>query len=511
MRSDPVLVTGATGYVGGRLVPQLLDAGYRVRVVGRSLDKLQSRPWSTNPNTEMVVADALNYESVEKAARDCWAAFYLVHSMNPRNKDFAEADRKAAHNMAKAAAKNRLERIVYLGGLGVEESSLSKHLKSRTEVARIFKAGSVPTTFLRAAMILGSGSASFEILRYLVERLPVMITPRWVRNPVQPIAIRNVLHYLQGCLEHDETIGQTFDIGGPDVLTYRALMDIYAQEAGLAKRWILPVPVLTPRLSSYWIHLVTPVPSYIARPLAEGLSNPVVCHENRIQSIIPQKLIGCRETIRLALGRVKEQCIDTCWTDAGPIPVAEWLHCGDAPYAGGNIMESGYRIVLEAKPEEVWKPIERIGGKKGWYAANYLWVLRGILDRFVGGIGLKRGRRHPTQLNTGDVVDFFRVLKAEPPRHLQLFAEMKFPGEATLEFRIRPITPGRTELQQHSRYLPKGLAGLLYWYVMYPFHQWVFKGMLEGIAKAVRKPIVQGPDRVAPRIPHVCYFDPRNP
>lgn len=511
MRSDPVLVTGATGYVGGRLVPQLLDAGYRVRVVGRSLDKLQSRPWSTNPNTEMVVADALNYESVEKAARDCWAAFYLVHSMNPRNKDFAEADRKAAHNMAKAAAKNRLERIVYLGGLGVEESSLSKHLKSRTEVARIFKAGSVPTTFLRAAMILGSGSASFEILRYLVERLPVMITPRWVRNPVQPIAIRNVLHYLQGCLEHDETLGQTFDIGGPDVLTYRALMDIYAQEAGLAKRWILPVPVLTPRLSSYWIHLVTPVPSYIARPLAEGLSNPVVCHENRIQSIIPQKLIGCRETIRLALGRVKEQCIDTCWTDAGPIPVAEWLHCGDAPYAGGNIMESGYRIVLEAKPEEVWKPIERIGGKKGWYAANYLWVLRGILDRFVGGIGLKRGRRHPTQLNTGDVVDFFRVLKAEPPRHLQLFAEMKFPGEATLEFRIHPITPGRTELQQHSRYLPKGLAGLLYWYVMYPFHQWVFKGMLEGIAKAVRKPIVQGPDRFAPRIPHVCYFDPRNP
>jgi len=511
MRSEPVLVTGATGYVGGRLVPQLLESGYRVRVLGRSLTKIQSRPWSTDSNIEMAEADALDYESVARAARGCWAAFYLVHSMNPRNKDFAEADRKAAHNMAKAAATNGLERLIYLGGLGVEDSSLSKHLKSRTEVARIFKAGSVPTTFLRAAMILGSGSASFEILRYLVERLPVMITPRWVHNPVQPIAIRNVLHYLQGCLEHDETLGQTFDIGGPDVLTYRALMDLYAQEAGLAKRWVIPVPVLTPRLSSYWIHLVTPVPSYIARPLAEGLSNPVVCQENRIQTIIPQKLIGCRETIRLALGRVQKQCVDTCWTDAGPIRVPEWLHCGDAPYAGGTIMESGYRIILEANPEEVWEPIERIGGKRGWYAADFLWALRGALDRFVGGIGLRRGRRHPTELNTGDAVDFFRVLKAEPPRHLQLFAEMKFPGEATLEFRIHPIKHGRTELQQHSRYLPKGLAGLLYWYTLYPFHQWVFKGMLEGIAKAVGKPVVQGPDRFAPRLPHVCYFDPRSP
>jgi len=459
----------------------------------------------------MAQFDAVDYESVINAARGCWAAFYLIHSMNPRNKDFAEADRRAAKNMAKAAAKHNLERIIYLGGLGVEGSSLSKHLKSRSEVARILKAGSVPTTFLRAAMILGSGSASFEILRYLVERLPVMITPRWVNNQVQPIAIRNVLNYLQGCLEHEDTLGQTLDIGGTDVLTYRELMDIYAQEAGLAKRWIIPVPLLTPRLSSYWIHLVTPVPSFIARPLAEGLSNPVVCQENRIRSIIPQDLLSCRETIWLALGRIRQQCIDTCWTDAGAIPIPEWLHCGDAPYAGGNIMESGYRVVLKATPEEVWKSIAKIGGRTGWYAADFLWRLRGAFDRLVGGVGLRRGRRHPTELQTGDAVDFFRVLKVEQPKNLQLLAEMKFPGEATLEFRIHPIKNDRTELQQHSRYLPKGLSGLIYWYILYPFHQSVFKGMLKGIAKASGKPIAQGPDRFAPRLPQVCDIDPRNP
>jgi uncharacterized protein YbjT (DUF2867 family) len=315
MRSQPVLVTGSTGYVGGRLVPQLLSSGHRVRVLGRSLAKIQSRPWAANPLLEMAQADALDLESLEKAARGCWAAFYLVHSMSARHKDFAEADRKAAVNMAKAASEAGMERIIYLGGLGEETDSLSEHLKSRTEVARILQSGKVPTTFLRAAMILGSGSASFEILRYLAERLPVMITPRWVRNPVQPIAIRNVLNYLQGCLENAETTGATFDIGGPDVLTYHRLLELYAEEAGLARRWIIPVPFLTPRLSSLWIHLVTPVPAYIARPLTEGLRNPVVCREDRIRSLISQNLMGCRETIRLALGRIRNQCVETCWTD----------------------------------------------------------------------------------------------------------------------------------------------------------------------------------------------------
>jgi uncharacterized protein YbjT (DUF2867 family) len=510
MYPEPILVTGATGYVGGRLVPQLLASGYRVRVVGRSLNKLQSRPWAKDPNIEMAQADMLDYDSLAAAVQGCWAAFYLVHSMNPRHKDFAEADRKAARNMANAAAKAGLNRMIYLGGLGNEKRELSKHLKSRFEVAHILKSGTVPLTFLRAAMILGSGSASFEILRYLVEHLPVMITPRWVRNPVQPIAIRNVLNYLQGCLEHDETVGHTFDIGGRDVLTYQRLFEIYAEEAGLKKRWIIGVPLFTPHLSSYWIHLVTPVPSYIARPLAEGLSTPVVCQENRIQAIIPQDLLSCRETIRLALGRVKQQCVDTCWTDAGAIPVPEWLHCGDAPYAGGDILESGYRMILSATPEEVWDPISKIGDQKGWYFADFLWIIRGILDRMVGGVGLRRGRRHPTELRVGDALDFFRVLDADPPHRLQLLAEMRLPGEATLEFRVHRLEGHRTELQQLSRFVPKGLFGLLYWYMFYPFHQWVFKGMLKGIARAVMQPILEGPDRYAPRRPQVCAVDPRS-
>jgi uncharacterized protein YbjT (DUF2867 family) len=457
----------------------------------------------------MARADVLDLESLKKAAKGCWAAIYLVHSMGPGHKDFAAADRKAAVNMAKTASEEGVERNIYLGGLGEESASLSKHLKSRIEVARILQSGRVPTTFLRAAMILGSGSASFEILRYLAERLPVMITPRWVKNPVQPIAIRNVLNYLQGCLENAETTGGTFDIGGPDVLTYQRLLEIYAEEAGLAKRWIIPVPVLTPRVSSLWIHLITPVPSYIARPLTEGLQNPVVCREDRIRALIPQELMTCRDTIRLALGRIRNQCVETCWTDAGQPSIPEWINCRDASYSGGDILESGYRIVLDATPEDVWKPIVRIGGKTGWYSANALWFLRGLIDRLAGGIGLRRGRRDPARLYAGDSVDFFRVLEVEEGRHLHLLAEMKFPGEASLEFRLHPMKDGRTELQQLSRYVPKGLSGLLYWYLLYPFHEWVFRGMLKGIARAVGRPVIQGPDRFAPRRHHVCHFDPR--
>ncbi len=498
-KQKPILVTGATGYVGGRLVPLLLESGYRIRAMGRSLEKLEARPWAGHDNVELVKGDVFDPESLINAAGGCWAAFYLVHSMNTREKNFEKADRSAALNMVEAAAKAGLDRIIYLGGLGDEKSpQLSKHLRSRHEVARILQSGPVPATILRAAVILGSGSVSFEIMRYLVERLPVMITPSWVNTRNQPIAIRNVLVYLRGCLEADETVGQTFDIGGPDILAYRDLFQIYAEEAGLTKRWIIPVPFLSTVLSSYWIHLVTPVPSAIARPLAEGLRNEVLCGDNRIQSIIPQQLLSCRETIRLAIDRLNHNQVDTCWSDAGCLLPPEWLYCGDSEFSGGTILECGYRARLRATAGEVWIPVEKIGGRTGWYYGNFLWQLRGFMDRMIGGIGLKRGRRNHDQIQIGDALDFWRVMEVTPPERLVLLAEMKVPGEALLEIRVRQIESDLVELQLVSRFLPKGLFGMVYWYALFPFHAIVFSGMLRSLARETGKPLIIKPHRFTP-------------
>jgi len=508
MRIEPVLVIGATGYVGGRLVPRLLEAGYRVRAMGRSLAKLSSRPWASHPRLELVEGDVLDADSLRKAVEGCRAAFYLVHSMVSADRDFAEKDRRSARNMVKAAAEGRLERIIYLGGLGdTDDPSLSQHLRSRHEVAKILQAGPVPATILRAAMILGSGSASFEMLRYLVDRLPMMLTPTWVHTPVQPISIRNVLFYLHGCLEHDETVGQTFDIGGPEVLTYETLIEMYADVAGLPRRRIIPLPWITPRLSSLWIHLITPIPASLAGPLTEGLLNKVVCLDNRILSIIPQELIDCRETIRRALEMIEQQRVEACWTDAGALLPPEWAYCGDAEYAGGTIRECGYRIVLRAKPGEIWEHIVRIGGRTGWYYGRPLWKIRGWLDRILGGAGLRRGRRDPVQLYIGDALDFWRVLDLSPPYRLLLLSEMKLPGEAILEFKITPRQKGETELQQLSRFLPRGIVGILYWHSLYIFHQLLFRGMLKTIARAVGAPLIKGPERFTPRLSLVCRID----
>ena len=505
MKSDPILVAGATGYVGGRLIPALLDAGYRVRAMGRSLEKIGCRPWAGHNRVELVQGDVLDFGSLKKAASGCRAAYYLVHSMIAQGEKFAEADRRAAQNMAEAAAAVDLERIIYLGGLAeATQGPISKHLRSRIEVAEILKAGRVPATDLRTPMILGSGSASFEILRYLVERLPVMTTPRWVRSLNQPIAIRNVITYLIGCLEKEETTGQTYDIGGLDILTYRHLLDIYAEEAQLPKRLIIPVPVLTPTLSALWIHLISPVPKSIALPLTEGLTSAAVCTENRIQTVIPQKLLSCREAIRMALDRVKQEKVDTCWMDAGELLEPEWAHCGDAEWAGGTIMNCGYRVKLQTSAADVWQSVSRIGGKTGWYFGNFLWRLRGIFDRLVGGVGLRRGRRHSSEIRVGDALDFWRVLKVEPPQRLLLVAEMKMPGEALLEFQITPLTNGQVELQMLSRFLPRGLFGILYWYLLYPFHQWIFYGMLKAIAGSIGKTIVAGPERFTPKLQTAC-------
>jgi uncharacterized protein YbjT (DUF2867 family) len=476
-----------------------------VRALVRSVPKLACRPWAKDPLLEIVPGDVLDLESLKRAAHGCRAAYYLVHSMISAESNFEDADRRGARNMVRAAMESGVERIIYLGGLGKEGGpSLCKHLRSRHEVARIFQSAPVPATILRAAMILGSGSTSFEMLRYLVDRLPVIPAPRWVRTPVQPIAIRDVLGYLQGCLEHEETAGQTYDIGGPDVLTYEDLIHVYAAEAHLERRRVIPVPFVTPKLSALWIHLITPVPSSIARPLGEGLSTEVVCGDDRIRSIIPREPLSCRETIRLALERIEQQRIETCWTDAGAVVPPEWATCGDAGYAGGSILECGYRIVLNATPEQVWEPIIRIGGENGWYFGNPLWSIRGWMDRVVGGVGLKRGRRHPSDLYTGDALDFWRVLEVDHLKRLVLVAEMKTPGEAVLEFKITPQTNGHTELRQLSRFMPRGLSGFAYWYSLYVFHELIFGGMLRRVAEKVGRPVIHGPERFTPRIGHLC-------
>ncbi len=494
-KSQPIFIAGAGGYIGGRLVPRLLEAGYRVRALARSPEKLRKRRWGNHPLLEIVRGDILDYPSLLQAIEGCRAAYYLVHSMYPEVDDFSHTDRMAAMNMTRAATAAKLQQIIYLGGLGEEGSGLSHHLQSRSEVGQLLQLGAAPVTILRAAMIIGSGSASFELLRYLVDRLPVILVPRWVDTPCQPIGVRNVLHYLIGCLECPETIGETFDIGQPEILTYHQLMEIYADEAGLGKRRIIPLPFLTPRLSSCLIHLLTPIPHALARPLTEGLKNPVICNDNRIAELLPQDLFDCRKAIKLALERVKQHQVESSWTDSGRIQPAEWSVPGDPAWAGGKMFTDSRRVIIDAEPDAIWPALASIGGEVGWYYANWLWKLRGIMDRLMGGVGLSRGRRDHQEIYPGDALDFWRVVEVEQPKRLLLSAEMKLPGEAVLCFTLKELDGGRTELRQVASFLPRGLLGLAYWYSVTPFHNYVFDGMLRGIAKAANTPVSSGPER----------------
>lgn len=449
---------------------------------------MKARAWARMPGIEVVEGDAFEPASVAAALEGCWAAYYLIHSMGVRGKPFEDADRKAARIFAEQAKRAGVSRLVYLGGLGSDDdAALSKHLRSRREVERVLAAGGVPVTTLRAAMIIGSGSASFEILRYLVDRLPVMTAPRWVTTPCQPIAIRNVLEYLVGVLEVPRTAGQTYEIGGPEVVTYRQLMDAYSDAAGLPRRKILRVPVLTPRLSSYWIHLVTPAPASLARPLAEGLRNPVVCKDLRIRDLIPQTLLTPREAIQRAVDVHQRGDTENTWTDAGLLPPAEWAGPGDPEWTGGTVLRDTRSLHVAAPCEDTWGVVERVGGAQGWYFANGLWKLRGRLDRLVGGPGLSRGRRDASRFRVGDSVDFWRVVAVDPGRRVRLGAEMRLPGDAYLEFEVEPNANGSCRLHQRAWFYPRGLGGILYWYLLWPGHVVVFSGMARAIRRRALK------------------------
>lgn len=473
----PILVTGATGYVGGRLVSRLLARGFRVRCFARSLGKMEARPWAEDPRVELVEGDLQDREAVRRALNGCSAAYYLVHSMASAAGDFARMDRNIARQFATLAGECGIERILYLGGLGEDRDGLSEHLASRREVETELKTGPVPVTTLRAAVIIGSGSASFEMLRYLINRLPVMITPRWVATPCQPIGIRDVLGDLVGCLETPETTGQTYDIGGDTVLSYRELMQLTAQEMGLGRRLVIPVPVLTPALSSRWIHLVTPISKDIARPLIDGLKNPVVCHDTRIRDVLPRRRLSAGEAIRRAIGRYQAGDVPTRWSDAGVMP-------GDPDWSGGTLYEDPYQTSTNAQPSQLWKAVTRIGGRNGYYGSGWLWWLRGLMDQLVGGPGLRRGRRHPEELGFGEALDFWRVTDLKHERLLELRAEMLLPGVATLTFELEgPDEHGRTLLRQTARFQPRGLAGHAYWFAVLPLHGLVFPKMQRGIQR----------------------------
>ncbi|HUK72067.1 MAG TPA: SDR family oxidoreductase [Streptosporangiaceae bacterium] len=482
MNAQHCLVMGASGYIGGRLVPELLSAGHRVRCMARHPGNLRDQPWAAD--VTVAEADALAAGPTRRALEGIDVVYYLVHGMGG-GAGFEDRDRRAATTVAGAAGECGVSRIVYLGALA-PDGELSAHLRSRAEVADILLGCDVPAAVLRAAVIIGSGSASFEMLRYLTERLPVMVTPHWVRTRIQPIAIRDVLRYLVGCADLPGAVSRAFDIGGPDVLTYIDMMRRYATVAGLPGRVILPVPVLTPRLSSLWVGLVTPVPGTIARPLVESLRNEVVCREHDIAAYVPDPpggLIGFDRAVELALSQVREVNVITRWSSAAPPGAPSNPLPTDPNWAGGSLYVDERTQMTDAAPEALWQVIEGVGGENGWYSLPLAWHLRGFIDRLTGGAGLRRGRRDPRHLRIGDAVDFWRVEEIEAGRLLRLRAEMRLPGLAWLELAVRTET-GRTTYRQRAIFHPRGLLGHLYWWSISPFHSLIFGRMPRNITRA---------------------------
>jgi uncharacterized protein YbjT (DUF2867 family) len=481
-----ILVTGASGYVGGRLVRDLVDDKCLVRILVRDAQKVAEQPWANQ--VEIVEGNANNPSDLRRALNGVHTAFYLLHSINA-GKNFDEVESAMAKNFAESAQIENVSQIVYLGGIANDQNR-SQHLASRMNTGSLLASGKVPVLELRAGIIIGSGSASFEMLRHLTHRLPIMTTPKWVSNLTQPISIRDALYYLRKCATLPNPVSKICDIGGKEVLSYADMMQKFAKLSGLRKRWIIQVPVLTPKLSSLWIGFVTPVPTSLARPLVESLISEVVADPKKsIDSIIappPEGFIDVEGAIKLALSRIADREVVSRWSDAA-YPTAPWQKAqSDPDWAGEMVLRDRRESTTDATATSLWQAVESIGGDNGWYGADLLWFLRGLIDRFFGGVGLRRGRRDPLNLRVGDSLDFWRVEELERGVRLKLYAEMILPGKAWLEFTIIE-DQGKRIVRQEASFSPRGLGGQLYWYAVLPFHFFVFPTMLRNLIRKANR------------------------
>ncbi len=470
-----ILVAGATGYIGGRLVPELLGRGYKVRVMVRAASPEHDERW---PDTEVVEADALDADAVLHALEGVDAAYYLIHSMLIGLHRFENADIEAARNFRMAAEQQGVGRIIYLGGLGDTKTTLSPHLASRAQVAEEFRQGSVPTTILRAAIILGSGSASYEMINHLVRHIPLFFVPKWAKTKCQPIALRDVIKSLVGVLELPDTANRIFDIGSPDVMTYEQILKTHAEVLG-KKRIFVPSPISGIRFYSYITSLLTPVPAPITWCLMESVTHDVICMDNDILDLLPFRRISCKEALVLALSREEQDAVHTRWSDSYPPDYELAIKLGELD--GAPTYTSSYSLVTEKTAEALFKSITHIGGKKGWFHSTFLWRIRGGMDRLLRGVGTTRGRRSASSLRVNDVVDFWRVEKIHYHRQLLLRAEMKVPGYAWLEFRVDPIAGDKNRLSVTAYYKTRGLWGHTYWYIFLPFHHFIFNDLIKQI------------------------------